>query len=122
MRFTRILPVCALLVTVHFLLADGPGDNVPDKVRRIPPAGIVVPDADKSELQAGIDTLGKEIEALRSQLKGKAAMLELLPDLQIYHNAVRYAVEDNQFYNAKEIGTAKNLLKQGMDEWHVDKR
>src|SRR5262249_33195693 len=104
-----------LVFSVAVVLADGPGDNLPDKVRPIPPAGITVPEADRSELQAGIDELGKEIESLRTALKPKAALLELLPDVQVYHNAVRYAVKHNEFFNAKEIPTAKGLLKQGMD-------
>lgn len=109
----RKLAFVALLVFLGQALADGPGDNLPDKVRRIPPPGVAVPDTDKAELQAGIDELGKEIAALRSSLKGKLA--ELLPDVQVYHNAVRYALQHNEFYNAKEIPVAKALLKQGME-------
>src|SRR5208283_5886429 len=86
-----------------------------DKVRRIPQPGIMVPDADRTELQAGIDELGNSIEALRSTLKGKAALLDLLPDVQVYHNAARYALTHNEFFNAKEIPAAKNLLKQGLE-------
>jgi dienelactone hydrolase len=115
MRSHRILAAFALLLTASLLLADGPGDNLPDKVRPIPPAGITVPEADRNELQAGVDALGKEIETLRGQLKGKAALLDLLPDVQIYHNAVRYALNHNEFFNAKEIPVARTLLKQGMD-------
>ena len=44
------------------------------------PPGVEVPEADKSELSAGVDQLGKDIEALKASLKGKAALLELLND------------------------------------------
>jgi hypothetical protein len=109
-RFTLFIP----LVLATVALADGPQDNLPDKVRRIPPPGVEVPDADKKELVAGIDELGKEIDSLRTALKGKP-LLELLPDVQIYHNAVRYALTYGEFFNAKEIPTAKKLLQQGME-------
>jgi hypothetical protein len=39
----------------------------------------------------------------------------LLPDVQIYHNAVRYALTYNEFFNNKEIAVARDLLKQGME-------
>ncbi|OAI54344.1 hypothetical protein AYO44_03485 [Planctomycetaceae bacterium SCGC AG-212-F19] len=115
MTTCRTIAAFVLLLTGTLLQADGPGDNIADKVRPIPPAGVTIPEGDKAELQTGVDALGKEIDALRGTLKGKAALLELLPDVQIYHNAVRYAVTYNEFHNAKEFGTAKKLLQQGMD-------
>jgi pimeloyl-ACP methyl ester carboxylesterase len=101
------------LTCTAVLYADGPGDNLPDKVRPVPPHGITLPDADRAALQTETDTLGKEIEALRQDLKGKAPLLDLLPDVQIYHNAVRYALAFNEFYDLKEIAIARNLLREG---------
>jgi hypothetical protein len=96
-------------------LADGPGDNLPDKVRPVPPPGIKVPNADRQELQAGLDELGRQIDALRASLKGKPALLDLLPDVEVYHKAVRYALQYGEFYKPAEIATAKALLKQGTE-------
>jgi hypothetical protein len=73
-------------------LGDGPGDNIAEKVRPIPRAGIAVPDADRADLEAGIAQLGNDIEALRGVLAKKPALLDLLPDVQIYYNAARYAL------------------------------
>src|SRR5205085_4623414 len=79
------------------------------------------------ELQAGVDAFGKEIDELRAALKSKPALLDLLPDVQVYHNAVRYALTYNEFFGTKETPTAKeltakkevaiarSLLKQGME-------
>ncbi|MFM8469348.1 MAG: prolyl oligopeptidase family serine peptidase [Limisphaerales bacterium] len=78
-----------------------------------PPPGVVVPAAVKAELTAGAEALGKEIEVLRSSLKDKPALLALLPDVQIYHNAVRYAVEDDIFTSTNQFNSARNLLKLG---------
>jgi pimeloyl-ACP methyl ester carboxylesterase len=114
MRTRYFIPLVLFVITT-VVFADGPQDNVPDRVRPVPPPGIAVPDADKMELEAGIAELGGEIESLRNELKSKPALLELLPDAQIYHNAVRYALTNNEFFNAREIPVAKALLKQGME-------
>jgi hypothetical protein len=104
-----------LLVVPAAALADGAGDNVPENVRRIPPPGIKVPDADRQELQAGVDELGRAIEALRSAIEDKPGLLDLLPDVQVYHNAVRYALAHDEFYKASEFAVARQLLKVGLD-------
>ncbi len=103
----------ALALAAVALHADGPGDNVADKVRPVPPPGVAIPAADREALQAGVNDLGKEIDALRVALKDKPALLDLLPDVQIYYNAVRYALAYNEFYNVKETGTARAFLKEG---------
>jgi dienelactone hydrolase len=95
--------------------ADGPGDNKVENVRPVPPPGKEVPQADQSELQAGVDKLGKQIDELRTSLKGKP-LLDLLPDVQVYHNAVRYALAHNEFFDpAKEVPKAKAQLQKGLE-------
>jgi hypothetical protein len=111
----RIRTITLALLMAAAAAADGERDNQADNVRPIPPPGVAVPDADKSELNAGLAELGKEIDALRGELKGKAALLALLPDVQIYHNAVRYALQYNEIFSAKEIPVAKRHLKTGLD-------
>src|SRR5688572_9178629 len=91
---------------------DGLADNVPEKVRPVPPPGIAIPEADRAELRAGVAELGKEIDALRAELKSKPAMLELLPDVQIFHNAVRYALNYDEFYKTNQVQAARDFLKQ----------
>jgi len=110
-----VLIMVPLFVIAALLHADGPGDNLPDKVRPVPPPGIKIDDAVRSELQAGVDALGKEIEQLRQDLKGKPALLELLPDVQIFHNAVRYALTYEEFYDQKQTSIAHKLLAQGTE-------
>ena len=95
--------------------ADGPADNLPDKVRPVPPPGVVIPATDRAELESGAAALGTEIESLRGALKGKAALLELLPDVQIFHNAVRYALTYNEFFKTNETKVAQSLLKLGQE-------
>lgn len=107
----------ALLILVlsiaPLLRADGPQDNLADKVRRVPPPGIKLSDEDRRILTAGRDELGKEIARLRTDLKAKPALLELLPDVQIFYNAVHYALKYDEFFNPAEIAVARKLLAAG---------
>lgn len=85
------------------------------EVKKIPPAGVALKDEDRKELQAGVDSLGKQIDAFRESLGGKPVLLDLLPDVQIFHNAVRYALMYDEFFDAKQVVAARTLLKEGID-------
>lgn len=87
----------------------------PDNVRPVPPPGISVADADRVELEGGVFRLGKEIDELREELKNKPELLELLPDVQIFHNAVRYALQYNEFFKPEDVKAAKWQIKQGLE-------
>jgi dienelactone hydrolase len=116
-----------ILLSATLLHADGPADNIAEKVRPVPPPGIAVPDADRAALRDGVDALGKEIARLRTALEGKPALLDLLPDVEIYFNAVGYALENNEFYDTKELVIAHDqlmkaterarLLREGKSPW-----
>src|SRR5207237_89183 len=67
------------------------------------------------KVSAELEKLQQEIAGLRTKLKSKPDLLHLLPDVQIYEKAVRYALEYNEFFNAREIPVAKELLKQGLE-------
>jgi hypothetical protein len=110
-----ILSIAVWLILIAASRGDGPADNIVGKVRPVPPPGVALADVDRLELEEGVAVLGKEIEALRKILKDRPDLLELLPDVQIYHNAVRYALTYNEFFNLKEVPVAKTLLKQGIE-------
>lgn len=74
-------------------------------VRPVPPPGVEVPAADRKELEAGLQRLQSSLD----KLKGNP----LLPDVQIYHNAARYALQYNEFFKSEEIFKAKELLREG---------
>src|SRR5439155_27048425 len=92
----------ASLFLALLIRADGPSDNLPDKVRRIPPPGIRIPDSDRAELEAAAGELGREVETLRGELKSKPALFDLLPDVEIYHKAVDWALRHEDFYKSNE--------------------
>jgi pimeloyl-ACP methyl ester carboxylesterase len=95
--------------------ADGPTDNLVDKVRPVPPPGLAIHDADRAELTESVAKLGQEIEQLREQLSGKRALVELLPDVQIFEKAVRWALVYNEFFKSNETQVARALVWQGLD-------
>jgi len=74
-------------------------------MRLIPADGIAVPAADRAELEAGLSRLHAATQKLKSN--------PLLPDVLIFQEAVRFALEYNEFYKPAEIAAAKALLQQG---------
>ena len=108
------------VILLHLLLlgagvrGDGPTDNLADAVRPVPPPGVVVDDAVRAELTAGATALAGEMEALRRDTKG-TSLLEFLPDVQIYHKAVDWALRHNEFFKSNEVAVARAFLRQGSE-------
>lgn len=95
-----------------------------------PPPGIHAPPAIKAKLEAEVAELGNAIESLERHAESNPRIQKLIPDVVIYYNAVRYALEHDQFYRDKdpndfEIATEfilKGLeratsLKKGQAPW-----
>ena len=99
----------SLLATCTFAQTTPPAN------KSIPPPGIEIPAAERAELEAGVTALAQEIDALRNELKDKPKLLELLPDVQIFYNAVHYALQYNEILNVREIPYAKTQLKLGLE-------
>lgn len=91
--------------------ADGPGDNLPDTVRRIPKPGIDVPAEKRQPLEEKLADLERQLEELRQ--RDDRTTRALLPDVQIYAKAVRDALEYQEFFDAKELTVAEELLDEG---------
>jgi dienelactone hydrolase len=92
------IPLALLLVSFSALAADPPA-------KPVPPPGVAVADADRTELQAGLSRLATSMKKLQGN--------PLLPDVQIFYDAVRYALTYNEFFKPEEIGRAKELLAHG---------
>jgi len=102
---------CLLVAGAVFsAFADGPADNVPDKVRRVPPLGVEVPKETADALHISLDALEKEIDSLPKALKGKPDLLALIPDVEVYHKAVRYALDYQEFQRISELKLAAQHL------------
>src|SRR5690349_3397922 len=81
MRWLVVCLSCLALVTAS--LADGPADNRPENVRRVPKVGIEVPPADRKALEEGLAALAKAIEPLAAKKDARTA--ELLPDVRVFY-------------------------------------
>ncbi len=97
----KILGSLFLLTTIA--LAQQPAQQ--STVKPIPPAGVEVPAADRTELENGLRRLKTAMEKLKDN--------SLLPDVMIYHEAVRYALQYNEFFKLEEVFKAKLLLQHG---------
>lgn len=87
-------------------------------VKQSPPPGIPLPDADAAALRAGLETLQKDLAALRakSAQAGRPAPARLrmgVADVEILHKAARYALDYGEFFKPQEIAAAKAQLALG---------
>src|SRR5262247_2462199 len=105
MTHMKILSSLLLLTTIA--MAQQPAQQPAQRpaMRPIPPAGVEVPAADRTELENGLRRLKAAMEKLKDH--------PLLPDVMIYHEAVRYALQYNEFFKLEEIYKAKLLLQRG---------
>ncbi|MBY0460741.1 MAG: hypothetical protein K2V38_25765, partial [Gemmataceae bacterium] len=120
----RLLSLAAFVAAVAALgalpaadtLADGPKDNIADNVRPIPPAGNAIPDADRDEIKKGLAELQQLIKDI-----GKH---DLLPDVQIFEKAVRWALDYNEIFDPAPgkdkkatvpAGNVKKVLAAGLE-------
>ena len=71
----------------------------------IPPAGVPVPEADQRQLKGALDRLGKRLDALKANPH--------VADALIFHKAVRYALEGNEFFTLEDVFRGKELLRIG---------
>ncbi|MBK8091002.1 MAG: prolyl oligopeptidase family serine peptidase [Verrucomicrobiaceae bacterium] len=111
---STVLALPALLLAAAAALADGPKDNLATEVRPIPPPGITVPDADKARLTTSLQQLRSAIdEAAKAQAKNPR-LADLLPDVEIYHKAVDWALRYGEFHKAPEIKSADEALAEGL--------
>jgi len=82
-------------------------------IKLIPQPGVEIPAADRAELEIGVVSLGTEIENLRTDFAGEPERLALLPDVQIFHKSVDWALRYNEFFNGKQIAIARQQLEIG---------
>src|SRR5688572_9045628 len=95
------IAVTALVLIPIFALADGPADNIPTNVRRIPKLGIEVPAERRAKLEAGINSLAAKIDSLRGSKDAKK--LELLPDVEVCYKAVHDALVYQEFFENRDL-------------------
>ncbi|HTN75405.1 MAG TPA: prolyl oligopeptidase family serine peptidase [Pirellulaceae bacterium] len=93
--------------------ADGPADNKPESVRRLPKLGIEVPAEKQAELTAGLKAFSTTLDKLRA--KNDATTKLLLPDVLVFHKAVHDALTYQEFHDPKELDEAVKQLAIGQE-------
>jgi hypothetical protein len=92
-RFTRAACLTVILVSTWAW-----GQTPPPPAKRLPPAGIQISDADRAELTAAAAALRRDLDALAREFATgagapeKARLAALLPDVEIFHKAVDWAL------------------------------
>jgi hypothetical protein len=110
---TAILLASCLEAWPGWVRADGPADNQPDNVRRVPELGIAVPATEQAALETKLAELQSLLQTADMELKGKSALSDLLPDVEVFYKAVHDALAYKEFYNLNEIPRAHALLEEG---------
>lgn len=105
--FTWLLVACSCTT----LWADGPQDNIPEKVRPVPPLGIELSDSDRQELLRGVDTLHKSVNQLRQ--RDDVFTVDLLPDVEIFLRAVTQGINYRELFSARDVKNAAKVLAEG---------
>ncbi len=100
-----------LLTTPAF--ADGPKDNLAAVVRPVPPPGVAVPEADAKALTQGLEELRKAIDAAAKAQAKNPKLADLLPDVEICHKAVDWALKYNEVHKLTEVKSAQEVLAEG---------
>src|SRR5438105_7945278 len=102
-----LIPSASALITLFFVSAIG---QTPARAAdRLPPARITIAQADREELSAEAAALRKEIDALARELRSRPQLLKLLPDVEIFHKAVDWALRYDEFFETKQVAFAKTL-------------
>jgi hypothetical protein len=103
------------MVAVATVLADGPADNVVEKVRPIPPPGVTVPEEIRRELTEGAASLGRELEALSGELAKQPGLRARWADAAIFQKGVDWALRYNEFFRTNEFTVAREHLRLGRE-------
>lgn len=97
--------------------AVAPAQTTVPPAKRLPPAGIAIAAEARAELTAGAAALAREVEALRGTLttSRNERPRALLPDVEVFHKAVDWALRYDEFFDARQIAVARKALATGRE-------
>jgi hypothetical protein len=105
-RWAALLLVFAVAGTAQ---AAGDAGAPPEAVRPVPPRGIAVPETDRRALEDGLSALAREVRRLRQDPQAAAHVA----DVEIFYQAVRIALDHDEFFVPEDLAKAKKLLATG---------
>jgi pimeloyl-ACP methyl ester carboxylesterase len=106
---TRMIVALALVFFLGVVRHDG------NAAAPLPPPGIEIGAVRGDTLKRELKAFGSEIEALRLELADKPELARYLPDVEVFHKAVRYPLEFDEFYKTNEADLAEKLIVLGRE-------
>ena len=106
---------CLGFIAIACFVAALPAQTPPPPAKRLPPAGVPIPEPARAELAAGAAELRKAIDALAATADRDERVRTFLPDVEIYHKAVDWALRYDEFFDVKHVEVARHLLAVGRD-------
>jgi dienelactone hydrolase len=104
---------CAAFLAAPMLFADGPKDNQAESVRRIPPPGVELTAEEKMPLEKALAEFSADLKALRELATKKPQVADLLPDVEVFHKAVDWALRFGEVFKKPELATGLSLVEEG---------
>lgn len=117
MRFAPAF-AAALAVAASLAAQTPPAPaGAPPPPKHIPPAGYTLTDTERAELAAGAAALRADLDNLTRELTraGNTDLAALLPDVEIFHKAVDWALRYDEFMAPKDVAYARQLLAKGRE-------
>ncbi|WP_009959251.1 prolyl oligopeptidase family serine peptidase [Verrucomicrobium spinosum] len=108
-----LLALALATLSAGSAFADGPKDNIITNVRPIPPVGVEVPQADREAIEKGLQELKAAIEDAKKAQAKNPQLADLLPDVEVFHKAVDWALRYQLFSKPPEIKLAFEQLTEG---------
>ena len=109
---TRLLALLVLIsMTAACARADGPADNIPESVRRIPKLGITLPPEVRADLQAQLADLKREFDIVAND--SSRPTRDQLADIIVTYKAVSDALTHQEFFSEQDVAKAREVVSLG---------
>lgn len=113
----RTHPLGIVVTLLTLLITSRPSTAAPpkpatDNPKSLPPTTKPLAPTDKAQLESAVTALTNEVAALQNDLRDKPQLLTLLPDVQIYLNALRYPLVYHEQIDVKKM---KGALEAGLE-------
>jgi pimeloyl-ACP methyl ester carboxylesterase len=107
----KFIATFLVVLCVASSYADGPQDNIADKVRQIPPPGIELNAEVRGDLHAELTALKSQVASLDQRRDARTAAL--LPDVEVFARAVDQALRFNELFAEGDILRTRQVLAEG---------
>jgi predicted esterase len=107
----RLVFVLALTLAVLAGLS-ALADDIAPIARKLPPPGIQISAEDRAAVKAAVDRFAAQLAEVRGKLSAKKIQ-NLLPDVEVYFKAGRFALENDEFFDKQDAKRILGLLERG---------